>query len=57
MMKVKNAKRTKKCVIERKLTFEDYQNYLEVTQLRNEIKHLEKVKLRQILSKKIINNS
>ena len=32
----------KKCVIKRKLTFEDYKNCFEVTQLENKIIHLEK---------------
>ena len=38
----KKAKDTKKCVIERKLKFEDYKNCLEATQLENKINHLEK---------------
>ena len=41
-MKIKKAKRTKKCVIKRKLKFEDYINCLEATQLENKIKQLEK---------------
>ena len=41
----KKAKGTKKCVIKRKLKFENYKNCLEATQLDNKIKHLEKIKL------------
>ena len=36
----KEANGTKKCVIEIKLKFEDYKNYLEATQLKKTIKHL-----------------
>ena len=36
--KDKKTKDTKKCVIKRKLKFENYKNYLEVTQLDNKIK-------------------
>ena len=38
----KNARGTKKCVIKRKLKFENYENYLEATQLDNKINYLEK---------------
>ena len=38
----KKAKGTKKCVIKRKLKFENYRNCLEATQLENKIKHLAK---------------
>ena len=38
----KKAKGTKKCVINRKLEFENYKNCLEATQLENNINHLEK---------------
>ena len=38
----KKAKSTKKCVIKRKLKFENYKNCLEATQLDNKIKYLEK---------------
>ena len=38
----KKAKDTKKCVIKRKLKFENYKNCLEATQLDNKIKYLEK---------------
>ena len=36
---------TKKCVIQRKLKFEDYNNCLETAQIENEINPLEKTKL------------
>ena len=36
------AKDTKKCVIKRKLKFENFKNCLETTQLENEINHLKK---------------
>ena len=38
----KKAKGSKKCVIKRKLKFENYKNCLEATQLDNKIKHLKK---------------
>ena len=38
------AKDTKKCVIKRKLKFENFKNCLETTQLENEINHLKKEK-------------
>ena len=38
----KKAKGTKKCVIKRKLKFEDYKHCLERTQLENKINHLQK---------------
>ena len=38
----KKAKGIKKCVIKRKLRFENYKNCLEVTQLDNKINYLEK---------------
>ena len=38
----KKAKGTKKCVIKRKLKFEDYKHCLEPTQLENKINHLQK---------------
>ena len=37
----KKAKGTKKCVIKRKLKFEDYKNCLEAIQLKNKINQLE----------------
>ena len=38
----KKAKGTKHCVIKRKLTFDNYRNCLEATQLENKINLLEK---------------
>ena len=38
----KKAKGTEKCVIKRKLKFEDYENCLEAAQTENKISHLEK---------------
>ena len=57
----KKAKGTKKCVIKRKLKFENYKICLEATQLENKINHPEKNKtsidsLKRI-HKKIIKNS
>ena len=43
VVKIK-TKSTKKCIIKRKLKFENYQSHLEATQHRNKIKHLEKNK-------------
>ena len=40
--KDKKAKGTKKCVIKRKLKFEDYKNCLEAAQIENKINYLEK---------------
>ena len=42
----KTAKGTKKCVIKRKLKYENYQSCLEATQLDNEIKYIEKNKIK-----------
>ena len=44
-MKIKRAKGTKKCVIKRKLKYENYKNYLEATKLENKIKNLDKKKI------------
>ena len=38
----KKVKSTKKCVIKRKIQFENYKNCLEATQLENNIYYLEK---------------
>ena len=43
------AKDTKKCVIKRKLKFENYKNCLEATQLENKINHLEKNVVKMII--------
>ena len=40
----KKAKSTKKCLIKRKLKFENYKSCLEATQLDNKINHLGKNK-------------
>ena len=40
--KDKKGKGTKKCVIKRKLKFEDYKNCLEAAQIENKINYLEK---------------
>ena len=39
-MKIKKAKDTKKCVIKRKLKFQDYKNCLEAAQLERKINYL-----------------
>ena len=41
----KKAKGKKKCVMKRKLKFENYKNCLEATQLENKINHLVKNKV------------
>ena len=38
----KKAKVTKKCVMKRKIKFENYQNCLEATKLENKMNYLEK---------------
>ena len=43
-MKIKKKKTQKNCVIEKKLKFQDYENWLEAAQIENEINHLEKNK-------------
>ena len=43
--KDKKAKDTKKCVIKRKLKFQDYENCLEAAQIKNKTNHLEKNKV------------
>ena len=42
--KDKKAKGIKRCIIKRKPKFEDYKNFLEASQLKNKIHHLEKNK-------------
>ena len=44
MIKIKKQKAHKKCVIKRKLKFENYKNCLEEAQTENELNHLEKNK-------------
>ena len=41
----KKAKGKKKCVINRKLKFENYENCWDATQLKNKMNHLENIKL------------
>ena len=41
-MKTKKVKGTKRCVIKRKLKFEDYINCIETAQIENEINLLQK---------------
>ena len=53
----KKPKGTKKCVIKRKLKYENYKNCLKATQLENKINHLEKYKTYIDSIKKIIKNS
>ena len=45
VMKIKRAKSTEKCVIKRRLKYENYKNYLEATKLENKIKNLDKEKI------------
>ena len=56
MVKIKKAKGTKKCVIKRKLKFEDYKNCLEAAQIENKQVIQKKMKLMQIILKKIKQN-
>ena len=53
----KKPKGTKKCVIKRKLKYENYKNRLKATQLENKINHLEKNKTYIDSIKKMIKNS
>ena len=41
----KKAKGTKRCVVKRKLKFEDYKNCLQTTQIKKKINHLQKSKI------------
>ena len=41
-VKIKKARDTKKCVMKRKIKFENYQNCLEATKLENKMNYLEK---------------
>ena len=45
VVNIKKAKGTKKCVIIRKLKFENYKSSLEVTQIKNKINHIEQNKI------------
>ena len=44
-VKIKKARDTKKCVMKRKIKFENYNNCLEASKLENKINHLEKNKI------------
>ena len=52
----KKVKGTKKCIIKRKLKFEDYKNCLEAVQIENRINHLKKKKINVDSPKEFINN-
>ena len=54
VVKIKKAKGTKKCVIKRKLKFENYKNCLEATQLENDLER-NKIELNSI--KEFIKNN
>ena len=47
--KNEKVKDTEKCVVNRKLKFEDYNHFLESTQLENKINQLEKINLMWIV--------
>ena len=49
----KKEKGTKRCVIKRKLKFQDYENCLKAVQIGNKKSYLEKIKLMEIVLKKI----
>ena len=49
----KKEKGTKRCVIKRKLKFQDYENCLKAVQIENKKSYLEKIKLMEIVLKKI----
>ena len=53
LMTVKKQKAQKKCVIKRKLKFENYKTCLVETQIENKVNHLKKIKLIKIVLKKI----
>ena len=53
----KKSKGTKKCVIKRKLKFENYKNCLEATQPDNKMNHIEKNKININSLKNTIKNS
>ena len=45
----KKPQGTKKCVIQRKIKFENYKNSLEATRFENKVSHLEKNKMDTVL--------
>ena len=53
----KKAKGTKKCVINRKLKFEDYKNCLEAAQIESKINHLEENNIDVECPNKFIKNN
>ena len=53
----KKAKGTKKCLIKRKIKFENYRNCFEATQPENEMNYLEKNKINGDILKNVISNS
>ena len=53
----KKAKGTEKCVIKRKLKFQDFKNCFEAAQIEKKINYLSKNKLMQIVLKRIKKNS
>ena len=57
LVKIKRTKGTKRCVMKRKLKFENYKSCLEVTQLSRKINHLEKNKINMHGLKTIIKSS
>ena len=57
VVQIKEQKAQKKCVIKRKLKFENNKNCLEATQLENRINYPEKKIKLILINKKIINNS
>ena len=56
VVKIKKQK-VQKSVIKRKIKFKNYKNCLNATQLDHKITYLEKMKLSQIILKKIIKKS
>ena len=57
MMKIKNKKNTKKCVIKRKLKFQHFKSCLEVAQTKNKINHLDKNKTEIDSLKEFVKNN
>ena len=53
----KNTKGSKRCVIKRKLKFDDYKHFLEATELENRINHLQQNNLGNNNLRKIMKNS
>ena len=43
LVKIKKTKGTKKCIMKRKLKFENYRDWLEATDLENKMNCLEKI--------------